>query len=101
MSPPLSISPQVKEILTGSSRDAWTEFVKCLDLFSHEALSKREVLLLAQELLGAGHEDLLEEFKSLDPLSHSSLIPLFFLLRALISSKSAYDSSKQVSMNTS
>jgi hypothetical protein len=39
---------QVKEILTSSSRDAWTEFVKCLDLFSREALSKREVLLLAQ-----------------------------------------------------
>lgn len=38
----------MKEILTSSSRDAWTEFVKSLDLFSHEALSKREVLLLAQ-----------------------------------------------------
>lgn len=38
----------MKEILTNSSRDAWTEFVKSLDLFSHEALSKREVILLAQ-----------------------------------------------------
>lgn len=67
----------MKDLLTSSSRDAWTEFVKSLDLFSHEALSKREVLVLAQvllypsgspfydrqELLGAGNDELLEEFR--------------------------------------
>jgi hypothetical protein len=71
----------MKDLLTSSSRDAWTEFVKSLDLFSHEALSKREVLVLAQvtlppppalsqdsllvqELLGSGNDELLEEFRS-------------------------------------
>ena len=39
---------KVRDLLTNSSRDAWTEFVKCLDLFSRDALSKKEVLLLAQ-----------------------------------------------------
>jgi histone deacetylase complex regulatory component SIN3 len=58
----------MKDQLTSSSRDAWTEFVKSLDLFSREALSKKEVLVLAQELLGTGNEELLEEFRSPLPL---------------------------------
>lgn len=68
---------QIKDLLTGSSRDGWSEFVKCLDLYSHDAISRRDMFLLVQELFGPSNADLYDEFK------------------ALLSARSAYDSSQQ------
>ena len=33
-------SAQVKDVLTSTSQELWTEFVKCLDLFSKSMLSR-------------------------------------------------------------
>ena len=68
---------QIKDLLTSSSRDGWSEFVKCLDLYSHDAISRRDMFLLVQELFGPSNVDLYDEFK------------------ALLSARSAYDSSQQ------
>lgn len=68
---------QIKDLLTSSSRDGWSEFVKCLDLYSHDAISRRDMFLLVQELFGPNNVDLYDEFK------------------ALLSARSAYDSSQQ------
>lgn len=56
----------LKEVLTSNSRDgavAWTEFLKCLDLYGQEVLSRVELLGYVEELLGKRHTDLFDEFK--------------------------------------
>lgn len=57
---------QAKEILTQNSRETWSEFVKCLDLFSSGAITKADMLVLVKDLFGGltGH-DLFDEFKRL------------------------------------
>eukprot|EP00590_Aulacoseira_subarctica_P000690 CAMPEP_0172416360 /NCGR_PEP_ID=MMETSP1064-20121228/2841_1 /TAXON_ID=202472 /ORGANISM="Aulacoseira subarctica , Strain CCAP 1002/5" /LENGTH=1127 /DNA_ID=CAMNT_0013153951 /DNA_START=21 /DNA_END=3404 /DNA_ORIENTATION=+ len=56
----------LKEALTSNSRDggvAWAEFLKCLDLFAQEVLSRVELLGYVEELLGKRNADLFDEFK--------------------------------------
>ena len=55
-----------KESLRASSREgdlAWAEFLKCMDLYAQEILSKNEMLRYMEDLLGKSHVDLFEEFK--------------------------------------
>uniref|UniRef100_A0A7S4IGZ1 Histone deacetylase interacting domain-containing protein n=1 Tax=Odontella aurita TaxID=265563 RepID=A0A7S4IGZ1_9STRA len=55
-----------KEALTSYSRDggqAWAEFLKCLDMYAQEVLSKQEMLGFVEPLLGKRHAELFEEFK--------------------------------------
>lgn len=56
----------LKEVLTNNSRDgvgAWQDFVKFLDLYGQEVLSRVELLTYVEELLGKRHADLFDEFK--------------------------------------
>jgi hypothetical protein len=39
---------QVKEMLTSVSRESWAEFVRCLDLFSCDAIVRKDLLSLVQ-----------------------------------------------------
>lgn len=59
---------QIRDFLVTTSRDAWPDFVKVLDLFSEDTLSKKDLLTLVQNLLENGGEELFEDFKRL--LSH-------------------------------
>lgn len=43
---------QVKDYLTSTSRDSWAEFVKLLDLFASDSLTKRELYSFVGELFG-------------------------------------------------
>jgi paired amphipathic helix protein Sin3a len=55
-----------KEALTSFSRDgdvAWGEFLKCLDMYAQEMISKNEMLSIMEDLLGKQHRNLFEEFK--------------------------------------
>ena len=55
-----------KEALTTYSRDggqAWAEFLKCLDMYAQELLSKNEMLSFVEQLLGKRSAELFEEFK--------------------------------------
>ena len=55
-----------KEALRSTSRDgemAWVEFLKCMDLYAQEILTKNDMLRYMEDLLGKQHADLLEEFK--------------------------------------
>jgi paired amphipathic helix protein Sin3a len=55
-----------RESLTSYSRDsgqAWAEFVKCLDLYAQEILSRQEMLNFVEPLLGKRNSNLFEEFK--------------------------------------
>lgn len=55
-----------REALTSYSRDggqAWSEFLKCLDMYAQEVLSRREMLGFVEPLLGKRHAELFEEFK--------------------------------------
>jgi len=56
---------QVKEVLVASSRETWNEFVKCLELFSNDAITKEDMVDLVQDLFGPPHSDLFAEFKRL------------------------------------
>jgi paired amphipathic helix protein Sin3a len=56
---------QVKDILSSTSRDSWTEFVKCLELFSNDYISKKDMFKLVQDLFGPTNQSLFEEFKAL------------------------------------
>lgn len=56
---------QVKEVLTATSRETWQEFVKVLELFSNDAVSKEDMLDLIGDLFGPQHNDLFHEFKRL------------------------------------
>lgn len=55
-----------KEALASFTRDggqAWAEFMKCLDMYAQEILSKSEMLNLIEPLLGKRNNKLFEEFK--------------------------------------
>ncbi len=61
----------VKEVLVGTSRDSWVEFVKLLELFSADTISKAELLETAGDLFvqasgnGVAGNELTLEFKRL------------------------------------
>jgi hypothetical protein len=44
-------------------REAWSEFLKCLDLYSSDVLSKAELLTLLADLFGTGHAGVLDEVR--------------------------------------
>lgn len=55
-----------KEALVSFSRDggqAWAEFLKCLDMYAQELLSKSEMLSFVETILGKRNAELFEEFK--------------------------------------
>ena len=55
-----------RESLTTYSRDsgqAWAEFMKCLDMYAQEILSRTEMLNFVEPLLGKRNSNLFEEFK--------------------------------------
>jgi len=55
-----------REALSSYSRDggqAWAEFLKCLDMYAQEILSRSEMLNFVQPLLGKRNNQLFEEFK--------------------------------------
>ena len=55
-----------KEALSSYSRDggqAWAEFMKCLDMYAQEILSRTEMLTFVEPLLGKRNAKLFEEFK--------------------------------------
>ena len=54
-----------QDILTNVSRESWAEFVRCLDLFSCDAITKKDLLILVQDLFGPQNGDLFDEFKLL------------------------------------
>lgn len=58
---------QARQVLSsGGDANDWTEFLKCLDLFSNQILGREELLEMVQDLFEAHNEfDLMDEFKSL------------------------------------
>ncbi|KAG7367429.1 paired amphipathic helix repeat-containing protein [Nitzschia inconspicua] len=55
-----------KEALASYTRDggqAWAEFMKCLDMYAQEILSRNEMLNFVEPLLGKRNSKLFEEFK--------------------------------------
>lgn len=56
---------QVKEVLTATSRETWNEFVKVLELFSNDVVSKEDCLDLIGDLFGPQQNELFHEFKRL------------------------------------
>eukprot|EP00980_Cylindrotheca_fusiformis_P029895 scaffold24012_cov186-Cylindrotheca_fusiformis.AAC.8 len=55
-----------KEALASYTRDggqAWAEFLKCLDMYAQEILSRNEMLNFVEPLLGKRNTKLFEEFK--------------------------------------
>lgn len=64
-----------KEALTANMRDggqAWAEFLKCLDMYAQDILSRTEMLNFVEPLLGKRHTKLFEEFKRILTAAGSS-----------------------------
>lgn len=59
----MTITTQVKDVLLHVSRDTWSEFVKLLELFANNAVTKDTLLELAADVLGNVHVDLFHEFR--------------------------------------
>lgn len=59
----MTITTQVKDVLLHVSRDTWSEFVKLLELFANNAVTKNTLLELAADVLGNVHVDLFHEFR--------------------------------------
>ena len=58
----------VKEALVAGSRDgnvAWSGFLRSLDMYSQEQLSREEMLNCVEDLLGKRHVNLLQTFKQI------------------------------------
>ena len=55
----------VKDFLTVSSRDGWPEFVKHLDLFISDAITRKDFLSFAGEIFGVAGADQFAELKKL------------------------------------
>lgn len=58
---------QARQVLSsGGDANDWTEFLKCLDLFSNQILGREELVEMVQDLFEAHNEfDVMDEFKSL------------------------------------
>lgn len=66
-SPANQLFDQARDVLSSSGDDTdWTEFLKCLDLFSNEILGRDELLDMVHDLFEA-HDgfDLMDDFKDL------------------------------------
>ena len=63
--------PQLERNLLGRikaalvTREAWEEFIKCLDLFAQKLITRVELISLANDIFPPGKENLLEEFDRL------------------------------------
>lgn len=55
----------VKDLLMSTSRDGWPEFVKHLDLFINDAITKKDLLVFAQDIFGATGAEQFSELKKL------------------------------------
>lgn len=66
-SPANQLFDQARDVLTSSGDDTdWTEFLKCLHLFSNEILGRDELLDMVHDLFEAHHGyDLMDDFKDL------------------------------------
>ena len=53
----------VKDLLTSTTRDGWSEFVKQLDLFVNNAINKKDLFCFAADVFGPGGQDLFHELK--------------------------------------
>jgi len=68
-----------REALTSYSRDggqAWAEFLKCLDMYAQDILSRTEMLNFVEPLLGKRNTKLFEEFKRILSAAGSPAHPL-------------------------
>ena len=68
-----------REALTSYSRDggqAWAEFLKCLDMYAQDILSRNEMLNFVEPLLGKRNTKLFEEFKRILSASGSPSQPI-------------------------
>lgn len=68
-----------REALTSYSRDggqAWAEFLKCLDMYAQDILSRGEMLNFVEPLLGKRNTKLFEEFKRILAAAGSPTQPL-------------------------
>jgi len=53
----------VKDLLTSTTREGWGEFLKHLDLFANDAITKRDLIHFSADIFGAQGQDLLHELK--------------------------------------
>jgi paired amphipathic helix protein Sin3a len=68
----------VREALSSHARDggqAWAEFLKCMDMYAQEILSRTEMLNCVEPLLGKRHSNLLDDFKRILSASGSPSVP--------------------------
>jgi paired amphipathic helix protein Sin3a len=68
-----------REALTSYSRDggqAWAEFLKCLDMYAQDILSRSEMLNFVEPLLGKRNTKLFEEFKRILQAAGSPNFPI-------------------------
>lgn len=68
-----------RESLTSYARDggqAWAEFLKCLDMYAQDILSRNEMLNFVEPLLGKRNTKLFEEFKRILNAAGSATQPL-------------------------
>jgi paired amphipathic helix protein Sin3a len=56
---------QAKDVLYSISKEVWHEFVKCLDWFSNDIISKNDMIDMIGDLFGPANNELLTEFKRL------------------------------------
>lgn len=56
---------EIKDCLTHLSRDSWGEFIKYIELFSNDAVTKRDLFNYVQELLTPANSELFDNFKRL------------------------------------
>ena len=67
-----------KEALSSYARDggqAWAEFMKCLDMYAQDILSRGEMLTFVEPLLGKRNAKLFEDFKRIIAAAGSSTGP--------------------------
>lgn len=56
---------QIKDYLYNISKESWQEFVRLLELYSQEVISKKDMFSLMHDLFGTAGTDLFDEFKCL------------------------------------
>jgi len=87
---------QVRDLLSSTSRDSWGEFVKVLELFTKDAITKKDLLELVRALISFlpfflssflpfFFSSFLPSFFSLSPFFLSCLVSLSFLFLSLSS----------------
>lgn len=59
----MNLMERIKRKLLSQGRETWNDFLKCLNLFTNDVVSRVELVAILEDILGP-HREVYDEFKA-------------------------------------